>query len=565
MKKVDLLQWLIVTAILIAVNMVAGYISTRIDLTEEKRFTMTTATETILDKVEDPVFIEVLLEGEFPAGFQRLREETEEMLRDFSSINGQIEYGFTNPNEGTREEVNQNRKLLSDKGIKPINFQVQDADGRSDRVLFPYAIVSYKNQTALVNLLENNIPGQSPDVAVNNSVSLLEYKFANAVQKLLRTKRPLIAFVEGHGELNELQVRDLSLGLSPYYNIGRLRLDTMPPFGPEQIGALLIAKPRGAFIEREKFMLDQYIMRGGRVIWMLDRLKVNLDSLQGRGAFIPNDYSLNLDDQLFKYGFRIEPNLVLDVQSTKVPVVTGQVGNAPQFELRPWPYHVLANPNPSHPITKSLQPVNLFFPSEIDTTVRSKTPIKRHVLLSSTKNALVRFSPVRVNLEDARYDPELERYSKGPFPIAVLAEGTFSSLYENRVGSDFAQSLEDIGQSFKPQSEAKTRMIVIADGDIAKNQINPEQGAFKPLGLNPFEQYVFDNKSFMLNALEYLFDESGVISARNREVKLRLLDAARAKDEKGYWQVLNVGLPLLILGLFGFVYNYLRRRRYARS
>jgi gliding-associated putative ABC transporter substrate-binding component GldG len=225
---------------------------------------------------------------------------------------------------------------------------------------------------------------------------------------------------------------------------------------------------------------------------------------------------------------------------------------------------VLANPNPSHPITKSLQPVNLFFPSEIDTTVRTKYPIKRHVLLSSTKNALVRFSPVRVNLEDARYEPELERYNKGPFPIAVLMEGKFASLYENRVGSGFLNSLKSIGQEYRSES-VETRMIVIADGDIAKNQINPEQGAFKPLGLNPFEQYVFDNKSFMLNALEYLFDESGVISARNREVKLRLLDGTRAREEKTFWQALNVGLPLLILGLFGLGYNYLRRRRYARS
>ena len=564
MKKIDSIQWVIVTAVLIAVNLVAAYLPARIDLTEEKRFTMTAATENILAKVEDPVFVEVLLEGEFPAGFKRLRDETEEMLRDFSNINGQIEYGFTNPNDGPIEEVNQNRKLLSDRGIKPINFQVQEKGGRTDKLLYPYAIVSYKSRTALINLLENNVPGQSPDVAVNNSISLLEYKFANSIQKLLRTERPLIAYVEGHGELNELQTRDLSNGLAPYYNIGRLRLDTMPPFGPDQIGALLIAKPRGPYQPREKFLLDQYIMRGGRVIWMLDRLQVNLDSLQGRGAFIPNDYDLNLDDLLFKYGIRIEPNLVLDVQSTRVPIVVGQVGNAPQFDLRPWPYHVLANPNPTHPITKSLQPVNLFFPSEIDTSVRTKLPIKRKALLSSTKNALVRFSPVRINLEDARYEPELERYNKGPIPIAVLMEGRFTSLYENRVGSDFANSLQSIGQEFRPES-VDTRMIVIADGDIAKNQIDPVQGAFKPLGLNPFEQYVFDNKSFMLNALEYLFDESGVISARNREVKLRLLDSARAREDKTYWQALNVGLPLLILGLFGLGYNYLRRRRYARS
>ena len=563
MKDLTLgVQFLLVTALLIVGNLVASYLPGRLDLTEEKRFTLTKSTAAVLETIEDPVFVEVLLEGQFPAGFRRLRNSTEEMLRDFASINGYIEYAFRDPSLGSVEEVNATRETLKRRGLNPINFSVQDADGRSERLLFPYAVVSYRGQTALVNLLENNVPGQDPDVAVNNSVSLLEYKFANAIQKLRRVKRPLIAYVEGHQELSELQTRDLSNTLAPYYEIGRVNLDTLYTVAPDQIGALLIAEPKTPFTEREKFVLDQYVMRGGRLIIMLDKLAVNLDSLRRAPEFIPNDQNQNLDDLLFKYGLRIEPNLVLDLQATRVPIVVGQVGNAPQFELRPWPYHVLANPAPRHPITRSLQPVQLYFPSELDTTVRTKLPVKKTALLTSTANALLRFSPARISLEDARYDLERARFNKGPVVLAALLEGSFSSLYENRVGSEFAAGLAQVGQEFRSTGEA-AKIIVVADGDIAKNAADPVNNAFRPLGYNDFEKYQFDNRDFLVNAIEYLFDDTGVISARTREVRLRLLDAPRAREETVYWRLLNIGLPLVVLVLFGLSYRYLRRRRFA--
>ncbi len=555
-------QLVLATALLVLINLIATYLPGRIDLTEEQRFTLTPATERILSQVEEPVYVDVLLEGEFPAGFARLRTSVEEMLRDFVGINGNIDYGFTDPSEGTLEQSNTARKQLAEAGLKPINFQVQSADGRSERLLWPYAVVRYAGQQITVNLLENNIPGQSPDIAVNNSVSLLEYKLANAIQKMLRVKRPLIALVQGHGELAPLQTKDLTNALDPYYSVGRVNLDTLYTIGPDQIGALIIAEPKTAFSERAKFVLDQYVMRGGRVLLMLDKLSINLDSLRGQPEFIPRDHPQNLDDLLFKYGIRVEPNLVLDLQSTRIPVVTGQVGNAPQFELRPWPYHVLATPAPAHPITKSLQPVQLYFPSEIDTSVRTKTAISKTVLLSTTGNALVRFSPARVSLEDVRYALERERFNKGPLPLAVLLEGSFSSLYENRVGSEFAAGLQRLGQEFRSEGTG-AKVIVVADGDVGKNAVDIEQEAFRPLGYNEFEEYVFDNRDFLVNAIEYLLDDSGIITARNREVKLRLLDGPRAKEEATFWRLLNIGLPLLLLAVVGGVYSYLRRRRYA--
>ena len=552
----------LVTALLVVVNLLAAYLPGRVDLTEDGRYTLTRSTEALLESIEDPVFIEVLLGGNYPAGFQRLSNSTEEMLRDFAAINGLVEYEFSDPGAGSVDDINAARTSLSSRGLSPINFSVQDAGERSERLLWPYAIVTYRGQTASVNLLENNVPGQSPDVAVNNSVSLLEYKLANAIQKLRRAKKPFVAYVEGHGELTELQTRDLSNALSPFYAIGRVRLDSLYSVGPEDIGALIVAEPKRPYSEREKFVLDQYVMRGGRLLVLLDKLAVNLDSLRRAPEFIPNDQAQNLDDLLFEYGVRIEPNLVLDLQSTRVPIVVGQVGNAPQFELRTWPYHVLANPSPGHPITRSLQPVQLYFPSEIDTTIRTQLDVRKTVLLSSTGNALLRFSPARISLEDARYDLERARFNKGPVALAVLLEGRFTSLYENRVGSEFLAGLEATGQPFRASSEP-SRIVVVADGDIAKNPADPANNAFRPLGYNEFEKYVFDNRDFLINALEYLFDDSGVITARTREVRLRLLDAPRAREEATFWRVLNVGLPLVLLAGFAVVYRYLRRRRYA--
>ena len=557
-------QVAVATALLVVVNALASYVSVRVDLTEDGRYTLTEATERVVGELRDPLYVEVLLEGEFPAGFRRLRASVEDLLRDLGDVNGYVEYAFTDPNDGDVAEVNANRELLAERGINPINLEVRDADGGSTRLAYPYAILTYRGRTTVVNLLENNQPGQSPEVALNNSVSLLEYKLANAVQKLLRTRRPLIAFTTGHGELSEPQTRSLANALAPYYEVGRVRLDTMGGFGPEDVGVLVVAKPLGAFAQREKFVIDQYVMRGGKVIWMLDRLAVNLDSLQRAAQFVPRDIALDLDDQLFRYGLRVEPNLVLDLQSTRIPVVTGQVGDAPQMQLRPWPYHVLANPNPDHPVTRALQPVNLYFPSELDTTVRTRTAVRKTVLLSSSANALVRFSPVRIELESARYDLEAARFDDGPVPVAVLLEGTFPSLYENRVGAEFREQLAAIGQEFRRES-VPTAQLVIADGDVAKNQVDPVQNAIRPLGLNPFERYVFDNEDFLLNAVEYLLDDGGVIAARNRDVKLRLLDAPRARAEAGYWRTLNLVVPLAALALFGLGYNAWRRRRYART
>ncbi len=535
---------------------------TYLDLTEEKRFTLTDATRNLLNDLDDVVYVKVLLEGDFPVGFKRLQKSTREMLEEFRGISGYIEYEFVNPSTGTNKEINDRREEFRNEGIQPVSLRVKDNDQTSVQLIYPYAQIFYKGRNINVNLLENQIPGMPQEVALNNSVSLIEYKLANAIQKLQTPIKPVVAFTTGHGELSPIETADLEKTLRQFYETGRLRLDSLVTIPPNELSALLIAKPRIAFSEQDKFKIDQYVMNGGKVLWLIDKLDVNLDSLRGP-SFFPREYDTNLDDLLFRYGARIQPNLVLDMQSSRIPLATGMLGNAPQFDLFRYPYHLVVPPASKHPIVKSLDLVNMLYASTIDTTVRTKTTVEKTVLLASSPNSMTQFVPLEMNFDFLRYELDPQRFNKPSQPLAVLLEGTFPSLYENRVTNEMLAGLQQLNIEFKQQS-SPNRMIVASDGDIAKNGINPQEQSFKPLGFNEFENYQFANKDFLVNALEYLLDANGVIAARGKEVRLRLLDTAKAEAEEARWQLLNIVVPLAFLAVFGLIYNWIRRRRFAR-
>lgn len=554
----------LIIGILIFLNIIGNYFYGHLDLTEEKRFTLTKATKKLLNEVDDPVLVQVLLEGEFPAGFKRLQNATQDILDDFRSESGFIEYSFENPNVGSVEEINDRRKVLSDQGIRPVNLRVKGTEGTSEKMIYPFALLSYKNKTAVVNLLESDVPGTSPEITLNNSISLLEYKIANAIDKLDRSfRQPLIAFVEGHGELTRQQTEDIENTIAPFYDSGRIDLDSVGALSPEKVAILVIAKPLTGFSEKEKFKIDQFIMRGGKVMWLLDKLNVNLDSLRGKKFYVPYDLPLNLDDQLFKYGVRIQPNLVLDLRSTPIPQVIGQQSNNPQIELFPYFYHPIIIPETNHPIAKNLEGINLYYPSSID-TIKTKTKVKKTILLKSSEYSRVQFSPVRLDFEILRYDPIPEKFNMPHQPVGVLLEGEFPSLYEGRVSDEMAAQFSNAGLEPIYKSQP-TKMLVVSDGDIIKNLFDPQRNAYKPAGYNPYNKYQFANRDFILNAIEYLMDDDGVITARSKEVKLRLLNQVKAEEEKFFWQLFNILLPLALLGLFGFLYNYLRKRRYKAA
>lgn len=532
------------------------------DLTEEKRFTLTDGTKNLLRNLDEIVYIKVMLDGKLPAELKRLRSSTIDILDDFRSLSALVDYDFDNPMEGKDAEVNARMEQLRKEGMFPMSFTVMKGAQRDDTPVFPYAVVNYKGRSLAVNLMENQDPSQSPDVVLNSAVSLLEYKLANAIQKLQQVSKPNVLFTEGHGEIGPNERKDFELTLRKFCNTGTIFLDSVTHINPE-ISALIVAKPLNAFSEKDKFKIDQYVMSGGKILWLLDMVRMDKDSLFAHPEYIPGDYQLKLDDLLFRYGVRIQPDLVLDLQCSPIWIATGKQGDRQQRQPIAFPYHILTLSNPGHPVSKSVAPVNLLFASTIDTAVRTKTPVKKTVLLSTTPRTRLQYLPVRLGLDFLRYiDPS--KFNKGTQVEAVALEGVFPSMYENRITPEMQSGLTQLGLTFKTQS-IPTRQIVVADGDIAKNKYLKLRDQVVPLGYNEVENFIYANKEFLQNAVEYLLDKNGIIAARGKEVRLRMLDTTRAQSEKSWWQLVNIVFPLLLIGAFGGLYGWWRKRRFTKA
>ena len=557
-KKQSFFQLGLIGGIAIFLNILGNAFFTHIDLTEDKRFTLAGPTRDLLRNLENVVYVEVLLDGEFPAGFKRLQRSVRELLDDFrSGSGGLVDYTFTDPNKGTIDVVNQRREELAKDGIVPTNLRIKQVEGTSERLISPYAKVTFNNRTAVVDLLDEEAPG-GPEQKLNYSITQLEYKFANAFYKLQLGFREVVAFTVGHGELNQYERADLVKSLRAYYEVGTFHMDSSIVI-PDDIKVLIIAKPKAPFSDRDKFLLDQYIMNGGKVLWLIDRLNVELDSMRRNNSYVPRDYDPDLDGMLFRYGVRINPDLVLDLQCSHIPMVIDPTGKT---ELFKWYYNPVVIPRTDHPMVKSLDGINLMYPSSID-TIKTKTDVKKTILLTTSEYGRIQPNITRLNFEILRYDPDPSKFNKKFIPLAVLLEGRFPSYFQNRVSKQFLEILSQIGHDFKEES-TPTRMLVVSDGDVARPFYNPVTGKYFKLGYNPYDRYTFANKDFLLNAIEYLKDEKGIIEARSKDIRLRLLDTARAQSEKTFWQLLNIVVPLLFLTLFGLAYNAWRRRKYAR-
>ena len=557
-KQQSFFQLGLVLGIALFLNILGNAFFTHIDLTEEKRFTLAKPTKNMLTNLDDVVYVEVLLEGDFPAGFKRLQRSVRELLGDFrSQSGGLVDFSFIDPSKGTVDNVNQRREELAKDGILPTNLHVKDSEGTSDKLIYPYAKVRFKTRTAVVDLLDEDAAG-NPEEQLNYSISQLEYKFSNALYKLQIGAREVIAFTVGHGELDENERMDLVKNLRSYYEVGTFNMDSSTVV-PPQVKTLIVAKPKKPFSDRDKFILDQYVMNGGKVIWLIDRLNVELDSLRRTNNYVSRDYDLDLDGMLFKYGVRINPDLVLDLQCSRIPMVIDPTGTQDLFK---WYYNPVIIPRSNHPMVKSLDGINLMYPSSID-TIKTKTDVKKTILLTTSQYGRIQPNITRLNFEILRYDPDPSKFNKKDIPVAVLLEGEFPSFFENKVTENMQNMLTEIGQEFKAVS-VPTKMLVVSDGDVARPFYNPITGKFLDLGYNPYERYKFANKDFLLNAIEYLKDENGIIEARSKDVKLRMMDTARAESEKTLWQLVNIVLPILFLVIFGLAYNTWRKRKYAR-
>lgn len=564
-KGQAIIRLVVLSAILICVNMLAARFHAGLDLTKEKRFTLTKPTKEVLRNMDDVAVITVYLDGKFPAGFQRLKEATREQLQSFRDFAGtNIKFQYTDPLAGKDED--QKVKMyeqLAEKGIYAVNLKVQgEEEGYSEKFIFPYALVKYKGKETAVRLLENKL-GMAPLDNLNYSESLLEYKFASAIYKLTKPAKPEIAYIMGHNETLGLNTYDLLTSLSEQYTVDTLDL-TNSLYIPNYYKAIIINRPTLPVDDKDKFKIDQYVMKGGRVLWAIDQVNMPMDSLAMNNSAIAMDYGLNLDDQLFKYGVRINSNLVEDKQCLPMPVMFGQPGDAqPQMELRNWIYFPVFVPESTHPIVKNLDGIFGLYASTIDTLANPE--IRKTILLQSSKYSRKTSVPARVSLSMLQYPVDaMFKEPKTPQPVAVLLEGKFNSVFKNRLHPSFLSILKDsLKQEFVGACDTETRMIVIADGNMLENEFSSKTGPME-MGFWKFTNARFANKTFVLNCVEYLTDNSGLLEARTKDSKLRLLDENRVKMEKQKWQFVNIGLPVLAILIFASAYLFFRKRRYER-
>lgn len=566
------MQLLLVIVIILSINFISSIVYSRYDLTSENRYTLSDETREIIENVEDIVYFKIYLEGEFPAGFKRLRRETMEILDEFRAYNKNIQYEFINPSESTEaEERNHTYQILVQQGLKPTNLQVKTNSGMEQQVIFPGTMISYRDNEIPVELLNAQI-NTPPEAVLNNSIQALEFKFANAIHKLTSQKQHNIVYIEGHGEFKNMETYDISTAFVQDYAIGRLKIEgkidallhrrLADTISEEYVitpkfAAIIIAGPDSTFSAQDRFIIDQYIMYGGKVLWLIDPLFASMDSLNNSGSTIAMEKPLDLQSQLFNYGVKLNNDLVTDLISLQIPLRTGQVGNKPQIDFFPWYYFPLIAPVSQHPIVRNLNAIKTQFVSSLDTV---RGGVKKTVLLHTSPYSRTFMSPVAINLALINQQPD-ERLYVGPQKnVAVLLEGEFLSDFRNRIPPEIANSKE-IG--FKGVSE-ETSMIVISDADMIRNQFHIPEGYPLPLGYDQFTRETYGNKEFLLNAMSYLVDGPGLISSRSKEMKLRMLDKTRVNNNKVFWQIFNLITPILLILILAVVMILSRKYKYSR-
>lgn len=561
LKFESLLEFVLVLVLVFLVNILLSGWFFRIDLSKEKRYSLSESSKKLASRISSPLYIKVYLEGEFPAGFRRLGRSVKEILDEYRVYsNNQIQYEFIDPFENAdAKKTSDIIEELGSKGLQPTNVQIKKEDEFAQKILIPGAIAYFKSREIPMNFLKSQF-GENPEEVINSSIELLEYEVSNMLRKALVEKTRKIAIIEDHGELGRWDMAEAQAMLDEYYKVDRLPLSLQVPEKLNEYAGIIIAKPTKEIPEFDKFKIDQYIMNGGKVIWLVESQLADMDSLRTENLFVSTSYPLHIEDMLFRYGVRINPNIVQDLQSSAIPVLSGMRDGVPQQKLLQWPFYPVAAPLIEHPIVKGIEPVWFQFAAAIDTIPNPQ--IKKTVLLQTSPYSRVLTAPVRVDLNVSRLDLQPEmfvRKSKGNFPLAVLLEGKFSSIFQYRFD---AQRNPEI--KFKDHID-NGQMIVISDGDVIRNQVKKSTGEVFPLGYDRYTNEQFGNKKFIQNCVDYLCDDSGIIEVRAKEISLRMLDKAKIKKEKQFWIAINIGLPTLLILLFGFANQQLRKRKYTRA
>ncbi|MBU2951757.1 gliding motility-associated ABC transporter substrate-binding protein GldG [Tamlana agarivorans] len=546
---------LILVIALIAINFLSSKVFERFDLTSDKRYTLSPSAINLIEDIEAPIIVDVFLEGDdFPSEFRRLKKETQQILEEFSAENNNIIFNFINPieDDATRER---NIQQLTQRGLTPMQLSVTESGKSSKAIIFPWALASYKDQTVTIPLVKNKI-GATQQELVSNSVQHLEYAFADGFSKLTRPKKQKIAILKGNKQLEDKYIADFVKKIGEYYFIAPFTLDSVaknPQKTLSDLGTydlIISAKPTEAFSEAEKLVLDQFTMNGGKSLWLIDAVIMEKDSLynaNGSNVAIPRD--LNLTDFFFKYGARINPEIVSTLYSAPITLAMGE-GSQSQFQHLQWPYSPLAGSNSDHPIVNNINLVKFDFSNQIDTL---KNNISKTILLQSAPLTKLEGTPRKVSLELVTKEQNPQVFNDGNQNLAVLLEGEFQSVYSNRIKPFKGSKTKD--------KSIPTKMIIIADGDIIKNDVirnTPQE-----LGFDRWTGQTYGNKEFLLNAVNYLLDDNGLINIRSKDIAVTFLNQQKITEEKTKWQLINILLPLVLLAIFGFAFNYIRKKKYA--
>jgi ABC-2 type transport system permease protein len=574
--------WLIMLVLVAAINFLAsvGITGLRFDLTKEKRYTLSKATKDLLRGLEDDVQINVFLKGEFPSGFRKLANSADEFLQLLKDRNGaKIQYRFISPQDEMPGMKTTYGDSLIGMGAVPINLTVQKKTGESSNIIFPVAVMNYQGRQSLVNLY----PGASGKISqeeTNSAEALMEYQFAKSLDKLVHPQKPGVAYAIGNGEPVDGRAYDLVQTLHPDYNFGMLNLKTQPRV-PDNADLLLIVKPTEQFTEEEKIKIDQFVMRGGKLLCFIDDLIAEQDSLSFKPETIAYDRNLNLTDLFFRYGLRINPNLVMDLQCDLIPLVVGGSQDNPQFEFLHWNYFPLFSPGKNQLLNRNLGYVAGRFVNSMDTI--QVAAVQKTVLLASSPNSRIIGTPALISLNENKNAPEDDKFRQNAIPVAMLLEGKFTSLYKNRASQAQVDSLAAYGQKFRSESIENNKMIVVADGDIVLNDFIPgdvpnSQPIPLPMGWNKYTYREYQkqseagklfipvaNREFLLNCVEYMTSNPAISETRNKDIVLRLLDSKKVTEQKTLWQFVNIALPILLVIIFGLIYQRLRKNKYGSS
>jgi len=555
---------IILLIILIAINWLASLFHARIDLTNEKRFTLSNSTRKLLREIKEPVTIDVFLKGNYPSGFKKLGESANDLLDEFREIGGKnIQFNFISPEEKMGESETSYGDSLSALGLYPINLTSQVKEGQQQQYVYPVALVHHGGKTIPLRLYEGKTPLINYQ-ELNSSEALLEYKFADAISRAARKELPVIGYAVGNGEPTQLNTYDLVENtLSQDYKLFTINLNTQPTI-PREFKALVIVKPTIAFTEEAKLKLDQYVMNGGKLIMFIDRLDAEMDSLQLKNEVIAYDRDLKLNDLLFRYGVRINADLLMDLQCDYLPF---DVNGNGQFELLPWNYFPVLENTGSHPIVKNLGYISGRFVNSIDTV--GSEGITKTVLLHSSANARTIGTPAIISGRENVNASENEKYKTSAIPVAILLEGKFSSLYSNRLSASMRDSLGKAGETFLPSAVSTNKMIIVADGDIVLNSVTKGSEPI-PMGMNPYtygtqREFPFDNRAFLQNSLDYLIDLNNLAEAKAKDYSVQLLDQKLVEKQRSAWQIVNIAVPILIIIILAVILQWLRKRTYTKQ